>query len=61
LKSKGVATIANVTDLVPNVQIGMGSANGMEITIRGIGNADNTERGDPQTAFHVDGIYMGRP
>ncbi len=61
LKSKGVATIANVTDLVPNVQIGMGNANGMEITIRGIGSADNTERGDPQTAFHIDGIYIGRP
>jgi iron complex outermembrane receptor protein len=61
LKSKGVATIANITDLVPNVQIGMGSNNGMEITIRGIGNADNTERGDPQAAFHIDGIYIGRP
>jgi len=61
LKSKGVATLANITDLVPNVQIGMGSNNGMEITIRGIGNADNTERGDPQAAFHIDGIYIGRP
>lgn len=61
LKSKGVANIANITDLVPNVQIGMGSNNGMEITIRGIGNADNTERGDPQAAFHIDGIYIGRP
>jgi iron complex outermembrane receptor protein len=61
VKSKGIATIANLTDLVPNVQIGMGSNNGMEITIRGIGNADNTERGDPQAAFHIDGIYIGRP
>jgi iron complex outermembrane receptor protein len=61
LTSKGVSTIANITDLVPNVQIGMGSNNGMEITIRGIGNADNTERGDPQAAFHIDGIYIGRP
>ena len=61
LKSKGVSTIADVTDLVPNIQIGKGNANGMEITIRGIGSADNTERGDPQTAFHIDGIYIGRP
>lgn len=61
LKSKGISTAANLTELVPNVQIGEGNAGGMEITIRGIGNSDNTERGDPQTAFHVDGIYIGRP
>lgn len=61
LKGKGISTAANLTEQVPNIQIGMGNAGGMEITIRGIGNADNTERGDPQAAFHVDGIYVGRP
>lgn len=61
IKSKGVSTLANITDLVPNVMIGMGNANGMEITIRGIGSSDNTERGDPEAAFHIDGVYIGRP
>jgi iron complex outermembrane receptor protein len=61
IKSNGISTLANLTDLVPNVQMGMGNNNGMEITIRGIGGSDNSDRGDPQTAFHVDGIYIGRP
>lgn len=61
IKSQGIATAANLTELVPNVSIGSGNNGGMEITIRGIGNGDNSERGDPQAAFHVDGIYLGRP
>lgn len=61
IKSKGVSTLANITDLVPNVMMGVGNANGMEITIRGIGSSDNTERGDPEAAFHIDGVYIGRP
>jgi iron complex outermembrane receptor protein len=61
LKSKGVTSASNLTEQVPNVVIGTGSQGGMDITIRGIGNSDNGERGDPQAAFHVDGIYIGRP
>jgi iron complex outermembrane receptor protein len=61
LKSKGISTAADLTNNVPNVLIGQGVSGGMEITIRGLGNSDNSERGDPQTAFHIDGIYLGRP
>jgi len=60
LKSKGVSSAANLTEVMPNVQIGKGNAGGMELSIRGIGSSDNTERGDPAAAFHIDGIYIGR-
>lgn len=61
LKDKGVSSAANLTDHIPNIQIGQGNLNGMEIVIRGIGSSANTEVGDPEAAFHVDGIYLGRP
>jgi len=60
LKSAGVATVSNLTDQIPNTAIGKGWGNAVEITLRGIGSNDNTERGDPAAAFHVDGVYFGR-
>lgn len=33
----------------------------MQINIRGIMATEQTERGDPSAAFHVDGMYIGRP
>jgi iron complex outermembrane receptor protein len=60
LKSKGVSSAANLTEVMPNVQIGKGNGGGMELSIRGIGSSDSTERGDPEAAFHVDGIYIAR-
>jgi iron complex outermembrane receptor protein len=38
-----------------------GAADGLRITIRGVSNADTTEKGDPSAAFMLDGIYIARP
>ncbi len=60
LKDKGVANAAALTEQMPNVQIGGGNFNSMEIVIRGIGSSLNSEIGNPEAAFHIDGIYIGR-
>ncbi len=61
IKEKGILNAAALTDQMPNVQIGGGNFNSMEIVIRGIGSSLNSEIGNPEAAFHVDGIYIGRP
>lgn len=60
LTEQGVRTAADLTAIVPGVQI---AANGssVEIAVRGIGSTNNTEVGDPAVAFNMDGIYLGRP
>ncbi len=60
LKDKGVTNAAALTEQMPNVQIGGGNFNSMEIVIRGIGSSLNSEVGNPEAAFHIDGIYIGR-
>jgi len=37
------------------------SYDGLRITIRGVSNADVTEKGDPSAAFMIDGVYVARP
>jgi iron complex outermembrane recepter protein len=61
LRTAGATTAVGLTNLIPNVQITSGSSNATEISIRGIGSTNNTEVGDPAAAFHVDGVYLGRP
>ena len=61
LRTSGATTAVGLTDLIPNVQISSGQQNATEISIRGIGSTNNTEVGDPAAAFHVDGVYLGRP
>ncbi|WP_229448885.1 TonB-dependent receptor [Massilia sp. CF038] len=45
---------------LPNVHMD-GAPDGLRITIRGVSNADTTEKGDPSAAFMLDGIYIARP
>ena len=61
LRTAGATTAVGLTDLIPNVQITSGNQNSTEVSIRGIGSTNNTEVGDPAAAFHVDGVYLGRP
>lgn len=60
LKASGTNDPRGLTDAVSNVQVGT-EAGKLQITIRGVLNTDATEKGDPSTAFHVDGMYVGRP
>lgn len=61
LRSSGVTTAVGLTELIPNVQIAPGSAGSTDISIRGIASTNTTEVGDPAAAFHIDGVYLGRP
>ena len=61
LRSAGATTAVNLTNLVPNVLISAGSNLSTDISIRGIASTNTTEVGDPAAAFHIDGIYLGRP
>ena len=60
LRSAGIADPAGLGARLPNVHLD-GAADGLKITIRGVGNADTTEKGDPSAAFMMDGIYIARP
>lgn len=56
LKNNGITTPQNLPDVLPNVQNGVAG-----FSIRGVASGDTTEKGDPSTAFSVDGIYIARP
>jgi len=36
------------------------AADGLRITIRGVSNADATDKGDPSVAYMLDGVYIAR-
>jgi iron complex outermembrane receptor protein len=54
--SQGATNAQELTNVLPNVQNGVAG-----YAIRGISSGDTTEKGDPSTAFSVDGIYIARP
>lgn len=49
-----------IGDRLPNTYLQYAN-DGLRITIRGVSNADNTEKGDPSAAFMIDGVYVARP
>ena len=61
LRTAGATTAVGLTNLIPNVQIAPGTSGSTDISIRGIGSTNTTEVCDPATAFHIDGVYLGRP
>lgn len=61
LESAGVVGTAELVNIVPNVQVGTANNGNTNISIRGIGSTNTTEQGDPAAAFHIDGVYLGRP
>ncbi|WP_083941327.1 TonB-dependent receptor [Pseudoduganella violaceinigra] len=60
LDKLGIDNAAAIGARLPNVHMD-GAADGLRITIRGVSNADATEKGDPSAAFMLDGIYIARP
>ncbi len=60
LERKGVTSMRELTAVSPHVEIGEQEGN-VEVFIRGIGNTNNTEIGDPAAAVHIDGVYIPRP
>lgn len=60
LLEAGIDRPSDLSARLPNVHLD-GAADGLKITIRGVSNADTTEKGDPSAAFMLDGIYIARP
>jgi len=59
LRRAGVTNPTALADVVPNLSIDR--VDGLQITIRGVTSADNTEKGDPSAAFLLNGVYIARP
>ncbi|RZT10326.1 iron complex outermembrane recepter protein [Duganella sp. CF402] len=60
LNTAGLDTPAAIATRIPNVELDY-ATDGLRITMRGVSNADTTEKGDPSAAFLLDGIYIARP
>jgi iron complex outermembrane recepter protein len=61
LRNLGIGTeLRNLQVAVPGMSIANQEGN-VEIFIRGVGSANNTELGDPGAAPHVNGNYIPRP
>lgn len=56
LAAEGVTTARDLQNVVPNISVGPSG-----FAIRGVASADFTEKGDPSTAYNMDGIYIARP
>nr|WP_255681976.1 TonB-dependent receptor [Luteimonas sp. BDR2-5] len=52
--------LRNLQTLVPGMSMANQEGN-LEIFIRGVGSANNTELGDPGAAPHINGAYIPRP
>lgn len=60
LKSLNLSKIHDLGDAYPGLNIANNQGN-IEVWIRGVGNSNNTELGDPSAATHMDGVYVPRP
>jgi iron complex outermembrane receptor protein len=60
LERRNVVSLRELTAVTPFVEVGTQEGN-FELYIRGIGNNNNTEIGDPSAAVHIDGVYIPRP
>ena len=60
LRLDGIADLRNLQVAVPGLNISNAEGN-VDIFIRGVGSANNTELGDPAAAPHFNGTYIPRP
>jgi len=60
LDQDGIDSPGAIGDRLPNTYL-QTSYDGLRITMRGVSNADATEKGDPSAAFMLDGVYVARP
>jgi len=60
LTRTGVVDPQGLTDLVPGVEVGYNNAN-TTFAIRGISSTTDATLGDAAVAFHLDGVFEGRP
>jgi iron complex outermembrane recepter protein len=60
LRKDGITELRSLQTAVPGLNIANQEGN-VEIYIRGVGSANNTELGDPAAAPHINGVYIPRP
>jgi iron complex outermembrane recepter protein len=60
LRAVGIDQIEDLQSAVPGLSISNQEGN-VQIYIRGVGTANNTELGDPSAATHFNGVYLPRP
>lgn len=60
LRAVGIDQIEDLQSAVPGLSISNQEGN-VQIYIRGVGTANNTELGDPSAATHINGVYLPRP
>ncbi len=60
LRKAGINELRQIQLMVPGLSIANQEGN-VEIFIRGVGSANNTELGDPAAAPHINGVYVPRP
>jgi iron complex outermembrane receptor protein len=62
LEAQNVTTATGLNGLVPNLQITQGSGYGasINVTIRGVNQADNVLTNDSPIAIYIDGVYNAR-
>lgn len=62
MQARGIQDTEDLHFHVPNFYYSEpGQAGIAQIAIRGIGNENVTAGGDPGVAYHLDGVYLGRP
>ncbi|HWW12151.1 MAG TPA: TonB-dependent receptor [Brevundimonas sp.] len=60
LRAVGIDQVEDLQSAIPGLSISNQEGN-VQIYIRGVGTANNTELGDPSAATHLNGVYLPRP
>ena len=62
LENQNVTSAIGLNGLAPNLNISQGSGYGtsLNVTIRGVNQADNVLTNDAPVALYLDGVYLGR-
>jgi iron complex outermembrane receptor protein len=62
LDAQNVTTASGLNGLAPNLNVSQGSGYGLalNVTIRGVNQADNVLTNDAPVALYIDGVYNGR-
>ncbi len=64
LEMFNISDASNLAQVVPGLQIrdnGVDGQGSVDISIRGVGNSNYLETGEPNVSFNIDGVYTARP
>ena len=61
IRDAGITSPAQLTSLVPSLQVASGNGSYANFYVRGVGNFNGNALTDSAVAFHYDGVYIARP